>query len=110
MNALASTTPLLSLHIASASRKCDNVFWTTDHKTPVVARSHFGGNAKHGNRMDCSTRSLSAFVVSEDGQDLVEYGLVAALIALVGLLSFTTFSGSLTTKIVNEFNTLGSYL
>lgn len=52
------------------------------------------------------SRSVSAFAKSEDGQDLIEYALIIALIALVAVGSMQTF----TSKVGNEFNTLGSYM
>jgi pilus assembly protein Flp/PilA len=42
----------------------------------------------------------------ESGQDLIEYALIAALIALGAIVAM----GSLSNKISNEFNTIGSSL
>jgi len=87
------------------------VFPKTDNNKSAIASSQPGrGNGEGDDQLVCLTRAVVAFAKSEDGQDLVEYGLVAALIALVGLASFGAFSGSVSEKIVNEFNTLGSYL
>ena len=85
------------------------MFCTTDEKW-AVAGDQSGGKRERDSRTRSLTRSVAALVVDEDGQDLVEYGLVAALIALVGLASFGAFSGSVSQKLVNTFNTLGSYL
>lgn len=76
----------------------------------AVAGHQPGGKRERDSRTRRLTRSVAALIVREDGQDLIEYGLVAALIALVGLASFGAFNGSVSQKIVNEFNTLGSYL
>lgn len=51
-------------------------------------------------------RSMAAFAKSEDGQDLIEYALIIALIALCVVGSMQTF----TSKVGNEFNTVGSYM
>jgi pilus assembly protein Flp/PilA len=42
----------------------------------------------------------------ESGQDLIEYALIAALIALGAIVAM----GSLSNKISNEFNSIGSSL
>jgi pilus assembly protein Flp/PilA len=42
----------------------------------------------------------------ESGQDLIEYALIAALIALGAIVAM----GSLSGKISNEFNTIGNSL
>jgi pilus assembly protein Flp/PilA len=42
----------------------------------------------------------------ESGQDLIEYALIAALIALGAIVAM----GSLSNKISNEFNAIGSSL
>ena len=46
------------------------------------------------------------FAVEDSGQDLIEYALIAALIALGAIVAM----GSLSTKIGAEFNTIGSSL
>lgn len=49
---------------------------------------------------------LRALLNEESGQDLIEYALIAALIALGALVSM----GSLSNMISNEFNAIGSSL
>ena len=51
-----------------------------------------------------SARTAAAFAKSEDGQDLIEYALIMALLALCVVGSMRT----LTSRVGNEFNTLGS--
>lgn len=46
------------------------------------------------------------FLKEESGQDLIEYALVAALIALAAIGAMTTVGN----KISNEFNIIGSTL
>jgi pilus assembly protein Flp/PilA len=47
-----------------------------------------------------------AFAKDESGQDLIEYALVAGLIALSAITAMTGLSG----KIGNAFNTVGNNL
>ena len=47
-----------------------------------------------------------AFLKDESGQDLIEYALVAGLIALGAVAAMTSLSG----KIGNAFNTVGTNL
>ncbi len=49
---------------------------------------------------------LRALLNEESGQDLIEYALIAALIALGAIVSM----GSLSNMISNEFNAIGSSL
>ncbi len=49
---------------------------------------------------------LVALIKDESGQDLIEYALVAGLIALGAVVAMTGFSG----KIGNAFNTVGNTL
>ncbi len=49
---------------------------------------------------------LKSLLKDESGQDLIEYGLIAALIALAAIGTMTTLGS----KISNEFNALGSSL
>ena len=51
-------------------------------------------------------RVLSHLVRDESGQDLIEYALVAALIALGATAAMTTLAGSISTA----FSTVGSKL
>ena len=49
---------------------------------------------------------VSSLHESESGQDLIEYALIAALIALGAIVAM----GSLSNKISNEFNSIGNSL
>jgi len=49
---------------------------------------------------------FAAFMNDESGQDLIEYALVAGLIALGAIAAMTGLSG----KIGNAFNTVGNNL
>ncbi len=46
---------------------------------------------------------LKNLFVEEDGQDMVEYGIVIALVVIAAAAAMTTFSG----KITAAFGTLG---
>jgi Flp pilus assembly pilin Flp len=63
-----------------------------------------GGDNEYQTRL--APRSAVAFVMSEDGQDLVEYALIVALLALSVVASMQSF----TSKVGNEFNSLESYI
>lgn len=49
---------------------------------------------------------IAKFIEEESGQDLIEYALIAALIALAAIGAMQ----SLGSDIANEFNTVGSSL
>jgi len=51
-------------------------------------------------------RRLKSLLTDDSGQDLIEYALIAALIALGAILAMRGLSN----KISNEFNTIGSSL
>jgi pilus assembly protein Flp/PilA len=51
-------------------------------------------------------RILSSFLSDESGQDLIEYALVAALIALGATAAMNTLAGSISTA----FSTVGTKL
>jgi pilus assembly protein Flp/PilA len=51
-------------------------------------------------------RILSGLLVDESGQDLIEYALVAALIALGATAAMNTLAGSISTA----FSTVGTKL
>ena len=56
--------------------------------------------------MKLSMNFLSNFLQDESGQDLIEYALVAALVGLGCVTAMTTLSG----KIGNAFNSIGTTL
>ena len=43
------------------------------------------------------TKTLKAFVVDESGVTAIEYGLIAALVAVAAVSAFTALGGKLTT-------------
>ena len=53
-----------------------------------------------------SVKILSGFMRDESGQDLIEYALVAAIIALGATAAMTTLAGSIT----SAFNKIGTSL
>jgi pilus assembly protein Flp/PilA len=56
--------------------------------------------------MRSPSRLLKDFLNDEMGQDLIEYALIAALLAVAAI----TAMRGLSNKISNEFNTIGSSL
>ncbi len=56
--------------------------------------------------MELTKRLLNNLLNDESGQDLIEYALIAALIALGAIVAMNSLSG----KIGNEFNTIGNTL
>jgi len=56
--------------------------------------------------MNITMRLFKSLLNDESGQDLIEYALIAALIALGAIVAM----GSLSNKISNEFNTVGNSL
>lgn len=56
--------------------------------------------------MNWTKQLLKTFLNDESGQDLIEYALVAAVIALGCVAALA----SLTNQIGNEFNTIGNSL
>jgi pilus assembly protein Flp/PilA len=56
--------------------------------------------------MNLTKRLFTNLMNDESGQDLIEYALIAALIALGAIVAM----GSLSNKIGSEFNAIGSSL
>jgi pilus assembly protein Flp/PilA len=56
--------------------------------------------------MNCFAQLLRDFLNEDSGQDLIEYALIAALIAVAAISALR----GLGNKISNEFNTIGSSL
>jgi Flp pilus assembly pilin Flp len=59
---------------------------------PVPARGHNILRIRKERKMSM----LKKFFAEEDGQDLVEYGLVIALVVVGGAAAYTVFSGQIT--------------
>jgi pilus assembly protein Flp/PilA len=53
---------------------------------------------------------LQVLLMDEQGQDLIEYALVVALIAFGATAAMTTLAGSISTAFGNVGTTLGSYI
>jgi pilus assembly protein Flp/PilA len=56
--------------------------------------------------MNRASRLLRSFLNDDMGQDLIEYALIAALIAVAAIAAMK----GLNNKISNEFNTIGNSL
>ena len=56
--------------------------------------------------MNRPSRLLRVFLSDETGQDLIEYALIAALVAVAAIAAMK----GLGNKISNEFNTIGNSL
>lgn len=63
-------------------------------------------NNKEVNRVIMLTLWMKQLLKKEDGQGLVEYGLIIALVALVVVAALTLIGGNLT----NKFNEIASSL
>ena len=49
---------------------------------------------------------LKNFFAEEDGQDMVEYGLVIALVVVGGVTAYTAFGSSIATSLGNVFTSI----
>jgi pilus assembly protein Flp/PilA len=56
--------------------------------------------------MICPSRLLRSLFFDDSGQDLIEYALIAALIAVAAIAAMRGLSN----KISNEFNSIGNSL
>jgi pilus assembly protein Flp/PilA len=56
--------------------------------------------------LSCLPQRLKSLLTDESGQDLIEYALIAALIAVAAILAMK----GLANKINNEFNAVGNSL
>jgi Flp pilus assembly pilin Flp len=83
----------------------DDVFTRIDVELSRVAGGSCG-DGESENPLRCGSRSVGAFAKSEHGQDLIEYALIMAVIALSVVGSMHTFSS----KVGNEFNSLENYM
>lgn len=86
--------------------KCDFAFGRIGGKLSPDAGGSSGGNGDCGGRVYRGPRFMAQLALSEDGQDLIEYALIVAVIALCVAGSMQTF----TSRVGNEFSSLGSYM
>ena len=70
----------------------------------VRRSSSAAGNRE--DKMNRPSRLLRVFLSDETGQDLIEYALIAALVAVAAIAAMK----GLGNKISNEFNTIGNSL
>lgn len=64
------------------------------------------GNRDERQRMNNAWQTAKTLLNEDSGQDLIEYALIAALIALAAIAAMR----GLANKISNEFNTVGNSL
>lgn len=86
--------------------KCDSALRNIGSKLSAVAGGFSGGSGECDGRMKRGPRFMTELAMSEDGQDLIEYALIVAVIALCVAGSMQTF----TSRVGNEFSSLGSYM
>ncbi len=72
----------------------------------VEARRSSSAAGNREDKMIRSSRLLKVFLNDETGQDLIEYALIAALVAVAAIAAMK----GLGNKISNEFNTIGNSL
>jgi Flp pilus assembly pilin Flp len=75
----------------------------SQNDNPVIPRNHRTNLKKHS-RGEHTMSFLKNFFVEEDGQDMVEYGLVISLVVIGGAIGYSTFSN----QIGNALSTLGT--
>jgi pilus assembly protein Flp/PilA len=83
----------------------DPLWVITSNVTIVVINPHDHLTQGEGT-MQSITPVLKGLLIDESGQDLIEYALIAALIALGAIVAM----GGLSNQIANEFNTIGNTL
>ena len=49
---------------------------------------------------------IKSFIVNDDGATAIEYGLIAALVALVGVVAFTALGGTVSKAFTDIASTL----
>jgi Flp pilus assembly pilin Flp len=66
-----------------------------------------GIDSKHGEEI---MSLLKNFLIEEDGQDLVEYGLVLAAVVAAGVLAFTAYSSTISTGFSSIYTAIAGAL
>jgi pilus assembly protein Flp/PilA len=61
---------------------------------PVGRRSH-DRRSSGADKKEFDMKALKNFIVREEGQDLVEYALLAALLSIVSILALTSLGGAI---------------
>jgi Flp pilus assembly pilin Flp len=70
----------------------------SQNDNPVIPRNHRTNLKKHS-RGEHTMSFLKNFFVEEDGQDMVEYGLVISLVVIGGVTAYTAFGTSINSAI-----------
>jgi len=83
-------------HTCSASLV--SVVTRSQNRNPVGLTSH-ATNPSFNSQGELTMSKLKNFFAEEDGQDLVEYGLVIALVVVGGATAYTAFSNTITSAL-----------
>jgi Flp pilus assembly pilin Flp len=70
----------------------------SQNDNPVIPRNHLT-KQKTNKRGEHTMSFLKNFFVEEDGQDMVEYGLVVSLVVIAGVVGYTAFGTAISTGI-----------
>jgi pilus assembly protein Flp/PilA len=87
---------------ARSGRKVISAIGGSRNMDQMVRRNHITNTTQHQGELSMSF--LKNLFVEEDGQDMVEYGLVISLVAIAGAAILTTFKGTISTA----FTALGT--
>lgn len=66
-----------------------------------------GGARQFGGKEVSRVRRILNVLKGEEGQSLVEYGLIAALVVVVAIVALTTLGRNITNKLNNVANAIG---
>jgi pilus assembly protein Flp/PilA len=85
----------------------DDTFDIREQRVKLLART-IGEVTSSGWRSQDMKQLITRFIKEEEGQDLIEYALLAALIALAAITAMTNLGGAINTKFSNVSTSLGN--